>query len=222
MRRLKEEEDYEVDEKMKAINLTEEGVGKAEQFFGLENLTDIENTEIVHHINQALKAHRLFLRDREYVVTEDNEVVIVDEFTGRLMIGRRYSDGLHQAIEAKEGVKVERESSENACDDHVPEFFPYVSNKLSGMTGTAKTEEAEFQSIYNLQVVEIPTHRPMVRKDQNHVIYGSKKGKFNAVVEEIAQVHETGRPILVGTVSVSDSGKIYPPCLCGAASSMRF
>ena len=203
VRRLKEEDDYEVDEKMKAINLTEEGVKKAEQFFKLENLTDIENTEIVHHINQALKAHRLFIRDREYVVTEDKEVVIVDEFTGRLMIGRRYSDGLHQAIEAKEGVKVERESKTLATITFQNFFRMY--SKLSGMTGTAKTEEAEFQSIYNLQVVEVPTHRPMVRKDQNDVIYGSKKGKFNAVVEEIAAIHETGRPILVGTVSVSDS-----------------
>ncbi|MDY3004674.1 MAG: DEAD/DEAH box helicase, partial [Christensenella hongkongensis] len=203
VRRLKEEEDYEVDEKMKAINLTEEGVKKAEQFFKLENLTDIENTEIVHHINQALKAHRLFIRDREYVVTEDKEVVIVDEFTGRLMIGRRYSDGLHQAIEAKEGVKVERESKTLATITFQNFFRMY--SKLSGMTGTAKTEEAEFQSIYNLQVVEVPTHRPMVRKDQNDVIYGSKKGKFNAFVDEIAAIHETGRPILVGTVSVSDS-----------------
>ncbi len=203
VRRLKEEEDYEADEKMKAINLTEEGVGKAEQFFKLDNLTDIENTEIVHHINQALKAHRLFIRDREYVVTEDKEVVIVDEFTGRLMIGRRYSDGLHQAIEAKEGVKVERESKTLATITFQNFFRMY--SKLSGMTGTAKTEEAEFQSIYNLQVVEIPTHRPMVRKDQNDIVYSSKKGKFDAVVEEIAQIHETGRPILVGTVSVSDS-----------------
>lgn len=201
--RLKEEEDYEVDEKMKAINLTEEGVKKAEKFFGLENLTDIENTEIVHHINQALKAHRLFIRDREYVVTEEGEVVIVDEFTGRLMIGRRYSDGLHQAIEAKEGVKVERESKTLATITFQNFFRMY--KKLSGMTGTAKTEEAEFQSIYNLQVVEVPTHRPMVRADQNDVIYGTKKGKFKAVVDEIAAIHETGRPILVGTVSVSDS-----------------
>ncbi|MEA4854059.1 MAG: preprotein translocase subunit SecA [Christensenella sp.] len=201
--KLKEEADYEVDEKMKAINLTEDGVKKAEQFFHLENLTDIENTEIVHHINQALKAHRLFVRDREYVVTEDKEVVIVDEFTGRLMIGRRYSDGLHQAIEAKEGVKVERESKTLATVTFQNFFRMY--HKLSGMTGTAKTEEDEFQSIYNLQVVEIPTHRPMIRKDQNDVIYNTKKGKFNAAVEEIVRLHETGRPILVGTVSVSDS-----------------
>ncbi len=201
--RLKEEADYEVDEKMKAINLTEEGVKKAEQFFKLENLTDIENTEIVHHINQALKAHRLFIRDREYVVTDDKEVVIVDEFTGRLMVGRRYSDGLHQAIEAKEGVKVERESKTLATITFQNFFRMY--NKLSGMTGTAKTEEDEFQSIYNLQVVEIPTHRPMVRKDMNDAIYGTKKGKFNAVADEVAAIHETGRPILVGTVSVADN-----------------
>ncbi|MEG0703166.1 MAG: preprotein translocase subunit SecA [Christensenella sp.] len=201
--RLKEEEDYEVDEKLKAINLSDNGITKAEKFFKLDNLTDIENTEIVHHINQALKAHRLFIRDREYVVTEEGEVVIVDEFTGRLMIGRRYSDGLHQAIEAKENVKVERESKTLATITFQNFFRMY--KKLSGMTGTAKTEEAEFQSIYNLQVVEVPTHSPMVRKDQNDVIYGSKKGKFDAVVEEIVKIHETGRPILVGTVSVADS-----------------
>ena len=203
VRKLKEEDDYEVDEKMKAINLTEEGVKKAEQFFKLDNLTDIENTEIVHHINQALKAHRLFIRDREYVVTDEKEVVIVDEFTGRLMIGRRYSDGLHQAIEAKEGVKVERESKTLATITFQNFFRMY--NKLSGMTGTAKTEEDEFQSIYNLNVVEVPTHRPMIRKDLNDAIYGTKKGKFNAVADEIVALHETGRPILVGTVSVADN-----------------
>lgn len=203
VRKLRNEEDFDFDEKMKAINLSEEGVRKAEQFFNLENLSDIENTEISHHINQALKAHNMMLRDREYVVTEEGEVVIVDEFTGRLMIGRRYSDGLHQAIEAKEGVKVERESKTLATITFQNYFRMY--KKLSGMTGTAKTEEEEFQGIYNLQVVEIPTHMPMVRKDENDTIYATKEGKFRAVVEEIAKIHATGQPVLVGTVSVADS-----------------
>ncbi|MEG2521041.1 MAG: preprotein translocase subunit SecA [Christensenellaceae bacterium] len=202
VRRLKAEQHFDLDEKMKAINLTEEGVREAEKYFKLENLTDIENTEYVHHINQALKAHQLFIRDREYVVN-DGEVIIVDEFTGRLMIGRRYSDGLHQAIEAKEGVKVERESKTLATITFQNFFRMY--KKLSGMTGTAKTEEAEFQSIYNLQVVEIPTHRPMVRTDENDTVYATKKGKFHAVVEEIVRIHESGQPVLVGTVSVADS-----------------
>jgi preprotein translocase subunit SecA len=202
VRRLKPEEHFELDEKMKAVNLTEQGVKMAEGFFNLENLTDIENTEIVHHINQALKAHQLFIRDREYVVNE-GEVVIVDEFTGRLMVGRRYSDGLHQAIEAKEGVKVERESKTLATITFQNFFRMY--KKLGGMTGTAKTEEAEFNGIYNLNVVEIPTHMPMVRKDLHDTVYATKKGKFDAVAEEIARVHETGQPVLVGTVSVADN-----------------
>ncbi|MGI6153105.1 MAG: DEAD/DEAH box helicase, partial [Christensenellaceae bacterium] len=202
VRRLKAEQDFDFDEKMKAINLTEEGVGKAEQYFSVENLTDIENTEIVHHINQALKAHHMMLRDREYVVN-DGEVVIVDEFTGRLMVGRRYSDGLHQAIESKEGVKVERESKTLATVTFQNFFRMY--KKLSGMTGTAKTEEEEFDGIYNLQVVEIPTHMPMVRQDLHDTIYATKAGKFRAVVEDIVEIHKTGQPVLVGTVSVSDS-----------------
>ncbi len=199
---LKEEDHFETDEKMKSVNLTEEGVKTAEKYFGLENLSDIENTEIVHHINQALKANRLFSRDKEYVV-QDGEVVIVDEFTGRLMVGRRYSDGLHQAIEAKEGVTVERESKTLATITFQNYFRMY--KKIGGMTGTAKTEEAEFQGIYNLEVVEIPPHRPMIRKDLNDVVYSSVEGKFNAVATEIEEVHKTGQPILVGTVSVADS-----------------
>ncbi|MBD5560254.1 MAG: preprotein translocase subunit SecA [Clostridia bacterium] len=202
VQRLTKERDYEVDEKMKTVNLTEDGVREAETYFALENLTDIENTEIAHHINQALKAHHLFARDREYVV-QDGEVIIVDEFTGRLMIGRRYSDGLHQAIEAKEGVKVERESKTLATITFQNFFRMY--KKLSGMTGTAKTEETEFSSIYGLNVVEIPTHMPMVREDQSDIIYATKEGKFRAVVDEIVRVHETGQPILVGTVSVADN-----------------
>ncbi|MDL2236925.1 preprotein translocase subunit SecA [Christensenellaceae bacterium OttesenSCG-928-K19] len=202
VRKLKPEEHFEMDEKLKAVNLTEDGVRMAEKYFKLENLTDIENTEIVHHINQALKAHELFIRDREYVV-QDGEVIIVDEFTGRLMVGRRYSDGLHQAIEAKEGVKVERESKTLATITFQNFFRMY--NKLSGMTGTAKTEEDEFNGIYNLNVVEIPTHMPMIRKDMNDTIYATKQGKFAAVVDEIARAHETGQPVLVGTVSVADN-----------------
>jgi len=202
VRRLKPEEDFELDEKMKAVNLTESGVKKAEKYFNVENLTDIENTELVHHINQGLKAHQLFIRDREYVVN-DGEVVIVDEFTGRLMIGRRYSDGLHQAIEAKEGVKVERESKTLATITFQNFFRMY--KKIGGMTGTAKTEEQEFNGIYNLNVVEIPTHMPMIRKDMNDVVYATERAKFDAVVEEIARVHEIGQPVLVGTVSVADN-----------------
>ena len=202
VRRLKQDEDFEFDEKLKAINLTEEGTRRAEAAFGVENLSDIENTELVHHINQALKAHHVMKRDRDYVVV-DGSVVIVDEFTGRLMMGRRYSDGLHQAIEAKEGVQVERESKTLATITFQNFFRMYA--KLSGMTGTAKTEEAEFQGIYNLNVIEIPTHMPMIRKDENDVIYASKKGKFNAVADEIARIHQTGQPVLVGTVSVADS-----------------
>ncbi len=202
VRRLKAEEHFDLDEKMKAVNLTEEGVKQAEKYFDVENLTDIENTEIVHHINQALKAHQLFIRDREYVVNE-GEVVIVDEFTGRLMIGRRYSDGLHQAIEAKEGVKVERESKTLATITFQNFFRMY--QKLGGMTGTAKTEEAEFGGIYNLNVVEIPTHMPMVRKDMHDTVYATKRAKFDAVADEVARVHEAGQPVLVGTVSVADN-----------------
>ncbi len=200
--KLKIEEDFDLDEKLKAVNLNENGVKKAESYFGLENLSDIENTEISHHINQALKAHHIMFRDRDYVVT-DGEVIIVDEFTGRLMIGRRYSDGLHQAIEAKEHVTVERESKTLATITFQNFFRMY--KKLSGMTGTAKTEEEEFKGIYNLEVLEIPTHREMIRKDLNDVIYSTKKGKFDAVAEEIERVHATGQPALVGTVSVADS-----------------
>jgi preprotein translocase subunit SecA len=200
--RLKTEEDFDLDEKLKAVHLTEDGVQKAESHFGVENLSDIENTELSHHINQALKAHNIMFRDRDYVVV-DGEVVIVDEFTGRLMIGRRYSDGLHQAIEAKESVNVLRESKTLATITFQNLFRMY--NKLSGMTGTAKTEEEEFKGIYNLEVLEIPTHMPMVRQDLNDVIYSTKQGKFNAVAQDIKAIHQTGQPVLVGTVSVADS-----------------
>ncbi|HIQ62646.1 MAG TPA: preprotein translocase subunit SecA [Candidatus Avichristensenella intestinipullorum] len=200
--RLREETDYTKDEKDKAVSLTEEGIRKAEEFFGLENLADIENNDINHHINAALRANVLMHRDDDYVV-QNGQVIIVDEFTGRLMVGRRYSDGLHQAIEAKEHVNVERESKTLATITFQNYFRMY--KKLSGMTGTAKTEEEEFKGIYRLDVVQIPTNRPMIRKDLNDVVYRTARGKFRAVVEEIVRRHETGQPVLVGTVSVEKS-----------------
>ncbi len=205
VRQLKEEDDFTIDEKLKAINLTEQGVSKCEKAFGVQNLSDIENTELYHHINQALKANNLMKRDIDYVV-KDGQVVIVDEFTGRLMVGRRYSEGLHQAIEAKESVKVERETRTLATITFQNYFRMY--DKLSGMTGTAKTEEDEFQGIYNLDVVQIPTNKPMIRDDMNDMIYATEEGKFRAVVEEIKRVHQTGRPVLVGTVSVEKSERL--------------
>ncbi len=175
---------------------------KAERWFGVENLSDMANNELLHHINAALRAHALMKRDVDYVVQND-EVVIVDEFTGRLMVGRRYSDGLHQAIEAKEHVKVQRESKTLATITFQNYFRMY--SKLSGMTGTAKTEEEEFKGIYKLDVVQIPTNRPMIRKDMNDLVYRTQKGKFSQVIEEIERRHKTGQPILVGTVSVEVS-----------------
>ena len=200
--RLKKDTDFTVDEKDKAAILTEEGVSKAERAFGIENLSDPENNDLNHYIIQALKANALMKRDVDYVVQND-EVLIVDEFTGRLMVGRRFSDGLHQAIEAKEHVKVQRESKTLATITFQNYFRMY--EKLSGMTGTAKTEEEEFQGIYSLDVVQIPTNMPMIRVDMNDMIYRTKKGKYNAVVEEIIKRHQTGQPILVGTVSVEVS-----------------
>ncbi|MDD3334913.1 MAG: preprotein translocase subunit SecA [Eubacteriales bacterium] len=200
--RLRNEADYTIAEKEKAVTLTEDGVAKAQQAFNVENIADLDNSELYHHILAALKAHTLMKRDVDYVV-QNGEVVIVDEFTGRLMVGRRYSDGLHQAIEAKEHVKVERESKTLATITFQNYFRMY--QKISGMTGTAKTEEEEFQGIYNLDVVQIPTNKPMIRKDTNDVVYKTKKGKFNAVVEEIVERHKSGQPILVGTVNVETS-----------------
>ena len=194
--------DFVKDEKKKTCNLSEAGVRKAERWFGVENLADIANNELMHHINAALKAHALMKRDVDYVVQND-EVIIVDEFTGRLMVGRRYSDGLHQAIEAKEHVKVQRESKTLATITFQNYFRMY--KKLSGMTGTAKTEEEEFKGIYSLDVVQIPTNRPMIRKDMNDLVYRTIKGKFSQVVAEIERRHQTGQPILVGTVSVEVS-----------------
>ena len=200
--RLRKDEDYTIEEKDKTVIFTEEGTRKAESAFGVDNLSDPENNDLNHYLIQALKANALMKRDVDYVVQND-QVVIVDEFTGRLMIGRRYSDGLHQAIEAKEHVKVERESKTLATITFQNYFRMY--KKLSGMTGTAKTEESEFQGIYNLDVVQIPTNKPMIRQDLNDVIYRTKKGKYAAVVEEIIKRHATGQPILVGTVSVEVS-----------------
>ena len=200
--RLQNEEDYTIAEKEKAVSLTEQGVAKAQKAFHVENIADLDNSELYHHILAALKAHAIMKRDVDYVV-QNGEVVIVDEFTGRLMVGRRYSDGLHQAIEAKEHVKVERESKTLATITFQNYFRMY--QKISGMTGTAKTEEEEFQGIYNLDVVQIPTNKPMIRKDMNDMVYKTKRGKFGAVVEEIVLRHATGQPLLVGTVNVETS-----------------
>jgi len=200
--RLRNEADYTIAEKEKAVSLTDAGITKAQQHFGVENIADPENGELYHHVLAALKAHALMKRDVDYVV-QNGEVVIVDEFTGRLMVGRRYSDGLHQAIEAKEHVKVERESKTLATITFQNYFRMY--KKISGMTGTAKTEEEEFEGIYNLDVVQIPTNRPMIRNDMNDVVYKNRRAKFNAVVEEIVARHQTGQPILVGTVNVETS-----------------
>ncbi len=200
--RLRLDEDYTVDEKARTVAVTENGVAKVEKIVGVENLYEDTNTELVHHLTQALKAKELMKRDRDYVV-KDGEVIIVDEFTGRLMFGRRYSEGLHQAIEAKEGVKIERESQTLATITFQNYFRMY--QKLAGMTGTAETEEAEFRKIYNLPVVVIPTNLNMVRIDNPDVVYKTESGKFKAVVDEIVTVHKTGQPILVGTISIEKS-----------------
>ena len=195
--------DYVVDEKAKTAVLTANGVAKAERYFRVENLSDPDNFDLQHYVNNALKANGTMQRDQKYVVTEDGEVIIVDEFTGRLMQGRRFSDGLHQAIEAKEGVKVEKESKTLATITFQNYFRMY--KKLSGMTGTAATEEDEFRSIYSLDVVQIPTNRPMVRKDENDAIFKTEKGKYESVVEQVSEVYKKGQPILVGTVNVDKS-----------------
>ncbi|MBR4002866.1 MAG: preprotein translocase subunit SecA [Clostridia bacterium] len=195
-------DDYEIDEKLKQIRLTDDGITKAERFFKVDNLSDINNIELNHHINNALKANFIMKRDNNYIV-KDDEIIIVDEFTGRLMPGRRYNEGLHQAIEAKEGVKIKDENKTLATITFQNYFRLY--NKLSGMTGTAKTEESEFNGIYNLDVVTIPTNLPIKRKDLSDVIFINEQAKFRAVVKEIKQAHETGRPILVGTATVEKS-----------------
>lgn len=199
---LKDKEDYEVDEKEKAVTLTDKGVEKAEKYFNLENYGDADNIEIQHHVIQALKAHATMKRDIDYVV-KDGEVVIVDEFTGRLMIGRRYSDGLHQAIEAKEHVRVERESKTLATITFQNYFRLY--NKISGMTGTAQTEEDEFREIYGLDVIVVPTNMPMIREDLPDIVYKVENAKFNAIVKDIEETHKKGQPVLVGTISIEKS-----------------
>ncbi|MEO2434798.1 preprotein translocase subunit SecA, partial [Enterococcus faecalis] len=202
VKRLKEDEDYKIDIQSKTIGLTEAGIEKAEQTFGLDNLYDIENTALTHHLDQALRANYIMLLDIDYVV-QDNKVLIVDQFTGRIMDGRRYSDGLHQAIEAKEGVEIEDETKTMATITFQNYFRMY--KKLAGMTGTAKTEEEEFREIYNIQVIQIPTNRPIIRDDRPDLLYPTLESKFNAVVEDIKERYHKGQPVLVGTVAVETS-----------------
>ena len=194
--------DYIVDEKARTATLTARGIAKAEQAFGLENYADIENATLTHHINQALKAHGIMKRDIDYIV-KDGEIIIVDEFTGRLMLGRRYSEGLHQAIEAKEHVDVQKENKTLATITFQNYFRLY--NKLSGMTGTAATEAEEFEAIYRLDIIEIPTNKPVIRIDNPDVVYKNESGKNRAIIEQIVQCHEKGQPVLVGTVSIEKS-----------------
>jgi len=202
---LRREKDFTIDEKARTVALTEEGVARVEKSLKLENLFDPKNIELLHHVNQALKAHTLFKRDVDYVV-KNGEVLIVDEFTGRLMPGRRYSEGLHQALEAKENVKIERENQTLASVTFQNYFRMY--EKLAGMTGTADTEAAEFQEIYNLEVMVIPTNMPMIRTDHADVIYRTEREKFEAAIEEIRELHKQGRPVLVGTISIEKSEKL--------------
>ncbi len=202
MKTLKAETDYTLEEKDEAVSLTEIGTSRAERYFKIDNLSDVDNMEILHHINQALRAHKLKHRDKDYIV-QDDEIIIVDEFTGRLMHGRRYSEGLHQAIEAKERVTVARESVTMATITFQNYFRLY--NKLAGMTGTAKTEEEEFSSIYNMNVITIPTNKPMIRQDMEDIIYKNEKVKFDAVIDEIVARHQTGQLVLVGTISIEKS-----------------
>ena len=202
VQKLKRDVDYTVDEKTRNVVITEEGVAKVERLLGIENLYDDRHMELTHYLYNALRALTLYKRDRDYVV-KDGQVIIVDEFTGRLMFGRRYSEGLHQAIEAKEGVRIERESQTLATITFQNYFRMY--KKLAGMTGTAATEEEEFRKIYGMDVVVIPTHKPMIRQDLPDVIYRTERAKFNAVVEEICRRHATGQPVLVGTISIEKS-----------------
>ena len=199
---LVNEKDFTVDEKANAVLLTDDGIVKAEKYFGIENYADSQNLELQHYVTQALKANYTMRADKDYMV-KDNEIVIIDEFTGRLMEGRRYSDGLHQAIEAKEGVKIQRESKTLATITFQNYFRMYA--KLSGMTGTALTEENEFREIYNLDVIVIPTNKPVQRIDQSDMVYKNTTGKYKAIVEEIVKSHEKGQPVLVGTASVDRS-----------------
>ena len=200
-----EKYDYIVDLKAKSASLTQKGIAKAEKFFGLENYNDIENSTLVHHVHQALRAHGVMKNEIDYIV-KNGEVLIVDEFTGRIMYGRRYNEGLHQAIEAKENVKIADESKTLATITFQNYFRMY--HKLSGMTGTAMTEESEFEEIYNLDVVAIPTNKPMIRKDEHDIIYKNEEAKFRAVIEDVKKSHEKGQPVLIGTVSVEKSEKL--------------
>jgi preprotein translocase subunit SecA len=202
---FKEKEDYEVDEKLRTASLLEPGIAKAEKLLGLDNMYDPANVDYIHHVYQALRAHTLFKLDRDYVV-KDGQVIIVDEFTGRLMPGRRWSDGLHQAIEAKEGVKIESENQTLATITFQNYFRMY--KKLAGMTGTAETEAAEFEKIYNLEVVVIPTNRPLIRHEHADVVFRTEREKFNAVIEEIKEYHLRGQPVLVGTIAIEKSEKL--------------
>ena len=194
--------DYIVDEKARTVTLTADGIAKAERYFNVENLMDPQNMTLLHHINQAIRANGLMKRDVDYVV-KDDQIIIVDEFTGRLMIGRRYNEGLHQAIEAKEGVTVAKESKTLASITFQNYFRLY--NKLSGMTGTAATEESEFREIYNLDVIEIPTNKPVIRQDHEDFVYTTMRGKYNAVIDQIVECHKKGQPVLVGTTSIEKS-----------------
>ncbi len=200
-----EKYDYIVDLKAKSASLTGKGIKKAEEFFKIDNFNDLDNSEIVHHVNQALRAHGVMKKDIDYMV-KDGEVLIVDEFTGRIMYGRRYNNGLHQAIEAKEGVKIADESKTLATITFQNYFRMY--EKLAGMTGTAMTEEAEFREIYNLDVISIPTNKPMIRNDQNDVIYKNESAKYRAIVQSVKEANEKGQPVLVGTVSIEKSEKL--------------
>ncbi|HDE9584633.1 TPA: preprotein translocase subunit SecA [Staphylococcus aureus] len=199
---LKQDEDYKYDEKTKAVHLTEQGADKAERMFKVENLYDVQNVDVISHINTALRTHVTLQRDVDYMVV-DGEVLIVDQFTGRTMPGRRFSEGLHQAIEAKEGVQIQNESKTMASITFQNYFRMY--NKLAGMTGTAKTEEEEFRNIYNMTVTQIPTNKPVQRNDKSDLIYISQKGKFDAVVEDVVEKHKAGQPVLLGTVAVETS-----------------
>lgn len=211
VKRLKADVDYEIDITSKSVSLTEAGIDKAESMFKVQNLFDLENTALVHHINQALRANYIMTKDVEYVVayhdeansSDQAEILIVDQFTGRLMAGRQYSDGLHQAIEAKEGVRIKQETVTLATITY--QNFFRLFNKLAGMTGTAKTEEEEFRTIYNMRVIEIPTNRPVIREDAPDLVYGNKKAKFNALCDEVVRRHSYGQPILIGTISVETS-----------------
>lgn len=200
---IEEEGDFVVDEKQKTVTLTQDGIKKAEQYFGLDNLADPENMEIQHHINIALKAHNLMHKEKDYIINEKGEIIIVDEFTGRLMDGRRYSDGLHQAIEAKEGVEVRKESQTLATITFQNYFNKYT--KKAGMTGTALTEEAEFRDIYGMDVIVIPTNMPVIRKDHSDIVFKKEEAKFKAVIEDIKASHAKGQPVLVGTVTIDTS-----------------